>query len=57
MTMPEVVAYVQAYADRIDAPVETGTTVTRVSRSGDGYIVATDRETWACRTLVIASGA
>jgi putative flavoprotein involved in K+ transport len=57
MTMPEVVAYVQAYADRIDAPVETGTTVTRVSRSGDGYLVATDRETWACRTLVIASGA
>ena len=57
MSMPEVVAYVQAYADRIDAPVETGTTVTRVSRSGDGYLVATDRETWACRTLVIASGA
>src|SRR5262245_2935520 len=57
MTMPEVVAYLQAYADRIDTPVETSTTVTRVSRSGDGYLVATNRETWACRTLVIASGA
>jgi putative flavoprotein involved in K+ transport len=57
MTMPEVVAYLQAYADRIRAPVETRTTVTRVSRSGDGYTVATDRETFACRSLIIASGA
>ena len=57
MTMPETVAYLQAYADRIRAPVETRTTVTRVSRSRDGYTVATDRETFACRALVIASGA
>lgn len=57
MTMPETVAYLQAYADRIRAPVETRTTVIRVSRSGDGYTVATDRETFACRALVIASGA
>ena len=57
MTMPEVVGYLQAYAQRIGAPVETRTTVKRVSRSGDGYTVATDRGTWRCRTLVIASGA
>ena len=57
MTMPEVVTYLKAYAEHIRAPVETRTTVIRVSRSGDGYAVATDRDTWACRTLVIASGA
>ena len=57
MTMPEVVSYLQAYAQRTSAPVETRTTVKRVSRSGDGYTVATDHGTWRCRTLVIASGA
>ena len=57
MTMPETVGYLQAYADRIRAPVETRTTVIRVSRSHGGYTVVTDRETFACRTLVIASGA
>jgi len=57
MTMPEVVAYLQAYAERIRAPVETRTTVIRVSRSGECYSVVTDRGTWACRALVIASGA
>jgi putative flavoprotein involved in K+ transport len=57
MTMPETVAYLQAYADRIRAPVETRTTVIRVSRSHGGYTVVTDREAFACRTLVIASGA
>ena len=57
MTMPEVVGYLQAYAQRIGAPVEIRTTVKRVSRLGDGYTVATDHGTWRCRTLVIASGA
>ena len=57
MTMPEVVSYLQAYARRIGAPVETRTTVKRVSRSVSGYTVATDHGTWHCRTLVIASGA
>jgi putative flavoprotein involved in K+ transport len=57
MTMPEVISYLQTYADRISAPVETGTTVMHVSRSGDGYMVATDRDTWRCHILVIASGA
>jgi putative flavoprotein involved in K+ transport len=57
MSMPEVVSYLQAYAHRIHAPVETRTTVRHVTRSGDGYIVATDRGTWRCEMLVIASGA
>jgi putative flavoprotein involved in K+ transport len=57
MTMPETIAYLEAFADHSRTPVETRTTVTRVNRSGDGYTVATDRGTFACRVLVIASGA
>jgi len=57
MTMPETIAYLKAFADHSRAPVQTHTTVTRVSRLGGGYVVSTDRGTFACRILVIASGA
>lgn len=57
MTMPEVTGYLQAYSDRVGAPVETDTTVLRVSAIGDGYRVETDRGGWTCRSVVIASGA
>jgi putative flavoprotein involved in K+ transport len=57
MTMPEVVGFLQTYARAIRAPVHTGVLVTRVSRTDDGYVVTTNRQTWRCRALVIASGA
>jgi putative flavoprotein involved in K+ transport len=57
MTMAEVVSFVRAYADRIGAPVHTGTTVSRVSRTPSGYEVTTDRGTYTCKTVVVASGA
>jgi putative flavoprotein involved in K+ transport len=57
MTMPEVAGFVTAYADAISAPVYTGTTVIRVTATDTGYAVATDRGTWTCATVVIASGA
>ncbi|MEL7447587.1 MAG: NAD(P)-binding domain-containing protein [Pseudomonadota bacterium] len=57
MTMPEVADFVAAYAARIDAPVRTNTTVTRVHAAGDGYRVETTQGNWQCRALVIASGA
>ena len=57
MSMPEVVGFLQTYARAIRAPVHTGVLVTRVSRIDGGYVVATNRQTWRCRTLVIASGA
>ena len=57
MTMSEVASYLQAYAHRISAPLQTLTNVKRVSRSGDGYQVETDRDIWGCRTMVIATGA
>ena len=57
MTMAEVVEFVSAYAHRIDAPVVTHTTVTRVEPVSDGYRVATNRGDWLCRALVLAIGA
>lgn len=55
MTMGEVVELIDRFAEH--APVRTGTTVTSVRRTDDGYHVSTDRGEIACRTVVIASGA
>lgn len=57
MDMPEVIRFLQGYADHIGAPVQGGTTVTSVRPADGGYVVATDRGTWRCRTLVLANGA
>jgi putative flavoprotein involved in K+ transport len=56
-TMPEVVAYIQRYAEVTAAPVETHTRVTSVRADGDGYLVTTDKDSWRCRSVVLASGA
>lgn len=57
MAMPEVVQFLQRYADVARAPVVTGTRVTRVRQADGGYEVATSQGPWRCRVLVIASGA
>jgi putative flavoprotein involved in K+ transport len=57
MTMPEVISFIDAYATAIGAPVETGTTVTSVRRTDDGYEVTTDQGEWQAQTVVLASGA
>src|SRR3954467_3307397 len=57
MTMPEVVEFIAGYAKDIAAPVRTGTTVTSVRRTDDGYCVTTDQDEWQCRTVVLATGA
>jgi putative flavoprotein involved in K+ transport len=56
-TMPETIAFLEWYAQRISAPVHTQTTVTRVHRTETGYSVATDHGEWRCKALVLASGA
>ena len=56
LTMPEVVDFITGYATAIDAPVRTGTTVTSVRATPDGYQVGTDQGDWRCSTVVIASG-
>lgn len=55
--MPETIEFIERYADVISAPVQSGTTVTSVRGTDDGYAVATDQGDWRCRTVVIASGA
>ena len=56
MTMPEVVRYLDAYAQASAAPVETDTAVRAVRRTAGGYAVETSRGTWRARVVVIATG-
>jgi putative flavoprotein involved in K+ transport len=57
MTVSDVVDVIATYAKAVAAPVHTGTTVTSVGRTDNGYRVATDQGEWRCRTVVLASGA
>ncbi|OLF19269.1 NAD(P)-binding domain-containing protein [Actinophytocola xanthii] len=57
MAMGEVVELIDRFAARTRAPVRTGTTVTSLRRTDDGYHVRTDQGEIACRTVVLASGA
>jgi putative flavoprotein involved in K+ transport len=57
MTMPELIGFLEKYAEFISAPLKLNTTVTSVSTDGGNYQVATTRGNWACETLVVASGA
>jgi putative flavoprotein involved in K+ transport len=56
-TMPEVIEFLARYAKVISAPVETHTRVTSLSAAEGGFIVATDKGDWRCRTVVLATGA
>ncbi len=56
-TMPEIIDFLARYASVISAPVETNTRVTSLSAADKGFVVATDRGTWRCRTVVLATGA
>jgi len=55
--MPEVIKFIDKYANFISAPVETSTRVTSVSSSDSGYKILTNQGEWHCKALVIASGA
>lgn len=57
MDMRQVVDYLAGYAAAISAPVECNTNVLSVHPTDEGYRVATDSGDWACRKLVLASGA
>ena len=57
MDVPEVIKFIERYADVISAPVHTRTNVTSVYRAGDDYQIDTNNGTWRCRTVVIATGA
>jgi putative flavoprotein involved in K+ transport len=57
MTAGEVAEFISRFAEVSRAPVRTGTNVTSVRRTDDGYHVTTSDGEISCRTLVIASGA
>lgn len=57
MSVAELGAFLEQYAGHLSAPVYLHTTVTAVTAVGQGYRVVTDRGTWHCHALVIASGA
>ncbi len=57
MRCAEVVSFINAYARTIEAPVHTGTCVTSVRADDSGYVVDTNKGTWTCRSVVLASGA
>ncbi|HUR76930.1 MAG TPA: NAD(P)-binding domain-containing protein [Acidimicrobiales bacterium] len=57
MTGDEVTAFIGDYADHVAAPVLTNTTVVAVRPTNGGYTVVTDDGEWACRSVVLASGA
>jgi len=56
MSMPDVVDFITTYASTIAAPVHTHTKVIRVGAHDQGYVVETDRGTWTCDSVVVASG-
>jgi len=56
MTKDEVIAYLAGYARSFSAPVETGVTVTSVTRNGDGWRIVTNRGAWHAANVVIAAG-
>ncbi|MEM8796177.1 MAG: NAD(P)-binding domain-containing protein [Pseudomonadota bacterium] len=57
MTVSELVASFDDYAQRINAPVQTETDVSRVSRDGLNYRLETNQGPMECRALVLATGA
>jgi putative flavoprotein involved in K+ transport len=57
MTLGEVTEFIDRFAKVSRAPVRTGTNVTSVRRSGDGYHVTTNDGEIGCRAVLIASGA
>lgn len=56
-TMPEVIEFIDRYAEVISAPVQTNTNVTSVRPTDTGYVVQTDQGEWSCRCVVLATGA
>jgi putative flavoprotein involved in K+ transport len=57
MTAGEVTEFIERFAAVSRAPVRTGTAVTSVRPSGDGYLVTAGDGEIAARAVVIASGA
>jgi len=56
-TMPETIAFLERYAERVSPPLRTHCPVTAVRRTADGYEVVAREGTWQCKAVVLATGA
>ena len=57
MTMPELISFIDNYAELIEAPILTNTEVSAVARIAGTYQVTTNGGAWESRSVVLASGA
>ena len=57
MTMPELVGFLEGYANLIAAPLKLNTEVTSLSTDGQHFQVVTSRGNWECESVVVATGA
>ncbi len=57
MTMPEIIRFIEEYANKVSVPVHTNTPVTSVERTDGGYVVRTPEGEWHCLVVVLATGA
>jgi putative flavoprotein involved in K+ transport len=55
-TLPETIAFLERYAQRLSPPLKTNCRVTSVRRTLDGYEVATAQDIWQCKAVVLATG-
>jgi putative flavoprotein involved in K+ transport len=55
--MQETIAFIERYASLVSVSVRTHCPVTSVRSIGDGYQVVTQRGTWHCKAVVLATGA
>ncbi|MEL6266743.1 MAG: NAD(P)-binding domain-containing protein, partial [Pseudomonadota bacterium] len=56
MPRAEIVAYLEAYRDHLDAPVREGVAVTRVARVPDGFALETSAGPMRAGALIVATG-
>ena len=57
LDMNETAAVLDRYANHVEAPIQTHTAVVGIEPAANGYVVRTDRGSWNCRAVVLASGA
>jgi len=53
----QIVAFLQAYAERFGMPVRTGVRVERISREAEGFVVSTDAGPIEADNVIVATGA
>jgi len=54
MVKDEIVAFIEAYAERVKPPIREGVAVTRIARDGAGYAVETTDGSYTADQVVIA---